>query len=241
MRQKFFGRTMFGAGRTGTGGISFLPAPGPSRFQKRWIDDESAKRGFDVVGATLILVFFLPVIALIWVALSVGGKGGIFYGHRRLGRGGKPFPCLKFRTMCVDGDRVLGEYLRADPVKQLEWTQTRKLRCDPRVTRIGRLLRTSSLDELPQLFNVLRGDMSLVGPRPIVEGEEAANYGSDLDHCLGLRPGITGLWQVSGRNNTTYAERVAFDARYCRERTMKGDLGILLRTVSVVLTGDGAY
>ena len=241
MRQKFFGRALIGVARAGSGGLAFLPAPGSSGRRKRWIDDEAAKRGVDIVGAALILIFFLPVIILISLALLQAGEGGIFYGHRRLGRRGKAFPCLKFRTMHVDGDRILAECLRSDPARQLEWTLNRKLRCDPRVTWLGRFLRKSSLDELPQLFNVLRGDMSLVGPRPIVEGEEAANYGDDLDHCLCLRPGITGLWQVSGRNHTTYPERVALDARYCRDRTMKGDLGILLRTVSVVLTGDGAY
>ena len=222
-------------------GLAFLPGPGYGHERRSWIDGPRAKRALDVAGASTLIVFFLPILALIALVLALGGGGGVLYGHQRLGRGKVAFRCLKFRTMHADGDRILLDHLSSDPELMREWMQNRKLRRDPRVTWLGRLLRKSSLDELPQLLNVLRGEMSLVGPRPIVEGEEARNYGEQLDHCLSLRPGLTGIWQVSGRNHTTYAERVALDARYCRNRTMRLDLVILVRTVRVVMTGDGAY
>lgn len=199
-----------------------------------------AKRMMDIVGASVLLLFFMPFFAVIAVAIGLRRDGPVFFGHQRLGRDGVPFNCLKFRTMCTDADRVLADCLKCDPSRQQEWSLTQKLKCDPRISSIGCLLRKSSLDELPQLLNVLRGEMSLVGPRPIV-AEEAANYGSDFAYYLALRPGITGLWQVSGRNNTTYNERVALDVKYVCEHSIIGDFHILVRTVSVVLTGHGAY
>lgn len=217
-----------------------VPTPVATLPAARWIDGSTAKRIMDLVGASIILLFFLPIFALISVVLGLFHSGPVFFRHRRLGRGGVPFSCLKFRTMHTDADRVLAECLKTNPAQRREWAQTQKLKSDPRVLPIGRLLRKASLDELPQLINVLRGDMSLVGPRPIVH-DEVAHYGSDFASYIGVRPGITGLWQVSGRNNTTYAERVALDVRYVKERSMLGDICILLRTVHVVLTGHGAY
>lgn len=213
---------------------------GPAHSTERWIDTQHAKRLFDIVGAAAIMLFFLPIFLIIAALIAVRRDGPVFFGHQRIGRGGVMFKCLKFRTMCCDADKVLADCLKADPIRRAEWAQTQKLRRDPRVCTIGRILRKSSLDELPQLLNVLRGEMSLVGPRPIVSAE-AAHYGTDFAAYLAMRPGITGLWQVSGRNNTTYAERVALDTRYVAERSMAGDMRILLRTVRVVLTGHGAY
>jgi exopolysaccharide production protein ExoY len=217
-----------------------IPAKLPVSREVRWIDSPNVKRTIDIVGAALILLFFLPLFAIVAALISLRHGGPVIFGHKRVGRDGVPFSCLKFRTMHTDADRVLADCLKADPARRREWAETRKLKCDPRVLGIGGLLRKSSLDELPQLINVLRGEMSLVGPRPIVR-EEAINYGCDFASYLAVRPGITGLWQVSGRNNTTYAQRVALDVRYVRDRSMMGDCRILLRTVRVVLTGHGAY
>ncbi|MDO5757783.1 MAG: sugar transferase [Rhodobacterales bacterium] len=212
----------------------------PTSGRAKWIDSDGAKRGFDIIGATLILLFFLPVFMLVaFLILLLHGRP-VFFSHTRIGRGDAPFPCLKFRTMHCDAERRLAACLVADPARQLEWAEGQKLRHDPRILGVGRLLRKSSLDELPQLINVLRGDMSLVGPRPIIS-EEKSKYGDDFTAYAVLRPGITGLWQVSGRNHTTYDERVALDMHYAETRTMAGDLRILLRTVAVVVTGYGAY
>ncbi|WP_235962543.1 sugar transferase [Jannaschia marina] len=199
-----------------------------------------AKRAMDVVGAALLLLFFAPVMGMIALALLACGDGPVLFGHWRVGQGGRSFRCLKFRTMHRDSAEILAACLAECPARRAEWHRTRKLKEDPRISRVGHLLRVSSLDELPQLFNVLRGEMSLVGPRPVTE-EELENYGADVVHYYAAVPGITGLWQVSGRNHTTYEERVALDVNYNLNRTLMGDLRILFRTVRVVLTGHGAY
>ena len=158
----------------------------------------------------------------------------MIYRHKRIGREGREFDCLKFRTMRRDADRALQEFLASNETARREWEMNPKLRSDPRVHPIGRLLRMTSLDEIPQFLNVLRGEMSIVGPRPVVE-EELARYG-DRAHCyLLLTPGITGLWQVSGRNDTSYDDRVELDARYYATRSMSLDLWIIFRTVRVLL------
>lgn len=211
-----------------------------AQASRRWIDSDTVKRSFDLVGATVITFFFLPAMVLIAVLLKVCHGGPVLYRHRRIGRDNREFSCLKFRTMHLDSDAKLESYLAQNPEMRAEWESTQKLRKDPRVLGVGRILRLSSLDELPQLFNVIVGQMSLVGPRPIIRSE-VHNYGHDFRAYLSVRPGLTGLWQVSGRNNTTYAERVEMDVRYARERTLAFDIGILLRTVKVVLTGHGAY
>lgn len=188
----------------------------------------------------LVLLFVLSPV-LLAIAFFIWQKDGapILYGHYRVGLGGKLFRCFKFRSMLLDSERVLADLLRDDPQSRAEWEADQKLRDDPRITPVGRFLRSSSLDELPQLLNVLRGEMLLVGPRPVTVAE-LTRYGSVRWHYLSVRPGITGLWQVSGRNNTTYEERVALDARYVEGRSLKSDLGILLRTVLVVVLKDGA-
>jgi len=197
------------------------------------------KRVFDVVSALAALIFFLPAIVVIAVAIKAFSPGPLFYGHRRVGFRGRSFQCLKFRTMVVNGDEILKHYLVTNPDAAKEWTETQKLRDDPRVTPIGRLLRKSSLDELPQLINVLVGDMSLVGPRPIVTSE-LAHYGPHANEYLRVRPGVTGLWQISGRSDTSYAQRVRFDVAYVSNWSMRVDARIALLTVPVVMFQRGS-
>jgi len=199
----------------------------------------SVKRSGDVVVAAILLLLALPVLLTVAVLIRNSGPGGVFYGHARVGRGGRSFRCLKFRTMHQDGDQRLAQLLATDPASAAEWSRTRKLDRDPRVSGVGSLLRKTSLDELPQLINVLRGEMSLVGPRPITP-DELSRYGTSARHYLGVTPGVTGLWQVSGRNNLTYAERVRLDAAYARQWTLGRDLRILLRTPFAVLLRQGA-
>ena len=190
--------------------------------------------------AALLLLLLAPLMA--WVACMTWRHDGapVLFGHYRVGRNGRLFRCLKFRTMYRESQQMLTELLERDPAARAQWERDQKLVDDPRVTPIGRFLRRTSLDELPQLINVLRGEMQLVGPRPITVGE-LTRYGRVRWHYLSVTPGITGLWQVSGRNNTSYDERVALDARYVEERSLGLDLRILLRTVAVVLRRDGAH
>jgi len=198
----------------------------------------AAKRCFDPAIAALLLLALSPL--LLAVAAAVRRDGGpVFYRHVRLGLGGRSFPCLKFRTMHVNADRALAELLARDPAAAAEWAATQKLKNDPRVTSVGQLLRKTSLDELPQLINVLRGEMSLVGPRPIV-ASELRYYGDAADDYFATRPGLTGLWQVSGRSDTSYERRVELDAWYVRNWTLQHDIVILLKTVPAVLLRRGA-
>ena len=197
------------------------------------------KRAMDVAGALALLVLLAPLLAVI--ALLVRADGGpALFAHRRVGRGGADFACLKFRSMVVDSQARLEALLASDPAARAEWEATRKLRRDPRVTRVGRFLRATSLDELPQLINVLRGEMSLVGPRPVIRAELESLYGAAAAHYISVRPGITGLWQVSGRSDTSYAQRVALDVAYVVRPSLWTDVKILLRTPLVVLARKGA-
>jgi exopolysaccharide production protein ExoY len=191
------------------------------------------------VAAGLLLVVLAPL--MLWVAWRIWRVDGspVLYGGWRVGLGGRLFRCLKFRTMVLDAQPALERLLREDPAARAQWEREQKLDDDPRVTPVGRFLRRSSLDELPQLFNVLRGDMALVGPRPITV-PELERYGAARWHYLNVRPGMTGLWQVSGRSDVSYPQRVQLDRRYVEQRTLVGDLQILLRTVKVVLGHDGA-
>lgn len=199
---------------------------------------DRVKRAFDVVAASVLLVFLLPVMLALYVWVRADG-GPAFYGHERIGRDGRRFQCWKFRSMHVNGDIILAATLEACPKARAEWAQRQKLSHDPRVTAAGRLLRKSSLDELPQLFNVLGGTMSLIGPRPIVAAE-LLRYGHRGAAYLRCRPGITGLWQVSGRSRTTYARRVALDSVYAKRQGFLLDAHVLLKTVPVVLLRHGA-
>jgi Undecaprenyl-phosphate galactose phosphotransferase WbaP len=198
------------------------------------------KRFVDILFCVVGGLFVLPIVAALIVAMKVTSPGPVFYGQRRIGQRGKRFTAWKFRSMVLNADQVLEEYLVKDPALFEEWTRDHKLRNDPRVTGVGRFLRKTSLDELPQLWNVFTGDMSLVGPRPIVD-QEVARYGRNFGLYTRVKGGITGLWQVSGRNNTTYEERVNLDSFYVRNWSVWLDFCILFRTIAVVLFGDGAY
>ena len=215
------------------------PSRSPARYTPRRSTYSTAKRILDILGCLAIGLVFSPLILIIAVRMGLG-DGPILFRHRRIGQDGKPFDCLKFRTMVPNAEQTLRELLEKSPEARAEWLRDHKLRNDPRVTRLGRFLRKTSLDELPQLWNVLRGEMSLVGPRPIVK-EEMLRYGRYLRTYLAARPGITGLWQVTGRNDTDYRRRVVLDTYYVRKQTVLMDLQILLKTVKVVLWGHGAY
>jgi exopolysaccharide production protein ExoY len=191
------------------------------------------------LGASTFFLLFMPLLLGVIVLMLIMQGRPLFYGHPRIGRGGRHFRCYKFRTMVKDGDRVLAAHLARNPVAQREWEASQKLRVDPRVTPLGRTLRKLSVDELPQFLNVLRGEMSLVGPRPIVEAE-SRHYGQQFDVYCSVRPGITGLWQVSGRSNTSYERRVRMDVDYVASWSLGKDLAILARTVPAVLSSDGS-
>lgn len=200
----------------------------------------AAKRMFDVVAAAFALLGLLPLLALCAVAIRLTSPGPIFFRQRRLGQGGEEFSIVKFRTMVVDSEARLQHLLATDPKARMEWDADHKLRKDPRVISIGGFLRRFSLDELPQFWNVLIGDMSMVGPRPIVK-HEVPRYREAFSTYAKVRPGITGLWQVSGRNDTGYAERVSLDCRYVRSWSPMMDLKILMKTVGTVIGAAGAY
>lgn len=198
------------------------------------------KRAADLAITLTGGLLALPLIATIVLLVRLGSAGPIFYGQERIGRHGRRFRAWKFRTMVVNADEVLENYLASDPHLRAEWEANHKLKVDPRITWIGKFLRKTSLDELPQLWNVLRGEMSLVGPRPIVLAE-IDKYADDYEYYVDVLPGITGLWQVSGRNNTTYPERVALDAYYVKNWTLWLDLYILVSTIRVIVFREGAY
>ena len=219
--------------------LAYVPAEAASVSQGRGWLQRPAKRAIDVIVAGVTLVLLLPLLALVAGAVWAGDRKSPIFRHRRVGRQGRPFGCLKFRTMLVEAEAALAAHLAANPAARAEWEATHKLTDDPRVTAIGRVLRKTSLDELPQLINVLRGDMSLVGPRPIVQAE-MARYGSAFPACFSVPPGVTGLWQVSGRSDTTYEERVALDLAYAAGWSLKRDLVILIRTVPAVFAQRGS-
>ncbi len=197
-------------------------------------------RVVDIVLTLILLAVMAPLLALI-VTSYILDPGPILFAHRRIGRDGREFPCFKFRTMVVDADRRLEALLLSCPVSRLEWEQARKLRADPRVTRLGKFLRRSSLDELPQLLNVLRGEMSLVGPRPITR-DEVGRYGRFFPVYCRVRPGMTGLWQISGRNDVSYRRRVALDVAFARSsKPFVLYFGIMLRTPICVIRSSGCY
>ena len=212
-------------------GIHETPLP----HHRQW----PGKRALDVAGALLLAVFFSPVI--IFVTASLWATGGpVLFRHRRIGQAGRRFTVYKFRTMVPNAEEALQELFLKSPELREEWVVHHKLRDDPRITLVGCFLRKTSLDELPQLWNVLRGEMSLVGPRPIVQ-EEIFKYGRAIRHYLAMKPGVTGLWQVSGRNDVEYRRRVAMDRAYAMRSCLLLDLRILFRTVMVVVGKRGAY
>jgi len=198
------------------------------------------KRSFDLLAVLLLSPFLLLAMGVIATAVRLSSPGPIFFSHRRIRGHGAFFSMWKFRTMCVNSAEVLENYLASSPEARTEWRRTHKLQNDPRVTRVGAFLRRTSLDELPQCWNVLTGSMSLVGPRPIVAAE-VEKYGEFFADYCSVKPGITGLWQVSGRSKVTYDERVQLDRQYAQEWSLAGDTRILIRTLTSVVNQDGAW
>jgi len=206
------------------------PRPGPL----------DPNRLLDLAVAVVALIFTAPLLLTLALAIRLQDGGRAIYAQTRIGRYGVTFRCLKFRSMVIDADTRLNLLLAADPRARAEWAKDQKLRNDPRITPLGAFLRKSSLDELPQLINVLRGEMSIVGPRPIV-ASEIARYGRAFGAYCAVRPGITGLWQISGRNDVPYRRRIALDKLYAQSKCLRLDLVIMLKTVVVVLLRRGSY
>ena len=225
-------------------GFNRPPTSSPAQQEVAAIGPRQASdflgRAFDVTSAVFALILLLPLLATIYLAVKLSGPGPAIFVQMRVGRDGQLFPCLKFRSMVVDAQQRLERLLAESEQAREEWARDQKLRNDPRITAIGAFLRKSSLDELPQLLNVLCGHMSIVGPRPIVEGE-IVRYGDRFAAYCTVRPGLTGLWQVSGRNEVSYDARVRLDARYAHRKSLSYDLSICLRTVSAVLLSRGCY
>lgn len=198
------------------------------------------KRIIDIIITSIAIIMLLPFFMVIAILIACNSGGEILYSHQRVGTAGKEFACLKFRTMCVDSQQKLEKLLATDNEAKMEWASSHKLKNDPRITIVGKFLRKTSLDELPQLFNVLKGDMSLVGPRPIVK-DEVRYYHDDIYYYKLVKPGITGLWQISGRSDINYAKRVRLDVWYVKNWSLWYDFAILLKTIPVLLSRDGAY
>lgn len=198
------------------------------------------KRLIDIFAVLITMPIVLPVMIIIAVLVKCTSRGPVFYGHTRVGKNGRAIKCWKFRSMCANSQEILEHILATDPVRRAEWEKDRKFLDDPRVTKLGKFLRNTSLDELPQLLNILTGQMSLVGPRPVTE-PELIKYGEYKDYVLSVSPGLTGMWQVSGRSDTGYEERISFDTYYIQNWSIWLDIWILIRTVWVVLSRKGAY
>jgi Undecaprenyl-phosphate galactose phosphotransferase WbaP len=198
------------------------------------------KRAIDLVLTVIMGILFAPLILLVAVAIKLDSPGPVLYRHRRIGRGGREFFAWKFRSMVINADQILSSYLQSNPLAAAEWESSHKLKGDPRITRLGRFLRRTSLDEIPQLWNVIRGEMSLVGPRPIVR-EEIRHYGTDFELYTWVPGGLTGLWQVSGRSETSYRQRVDYDRFYVDNWSVWLDFCILFRTIGIVLSRAGAF
>ena len=203
---------------------------------------DSIKRLFDIIFSLSVLVLCAPVYLVLAVAIACTSSGSIFYIQERVGRHHRHFGCIKFRTMIPDADRLLHEMMATSEDMRQEFSENFKLKEDPRITRIGKFLRTTNLDEFPQFINVLKGEMSVVGPRPLVP-EEIERYGTQIDRVLTIRPGITGLWQVSGRNDIPYAQRIRIDVSYVKRRNFWLDLRIVFKTIllTVISKNNGAY
>lgn len=199
----------------------------------------AVKRALDVTAGVILLFLLAPLMLLIAALIRAGDSGPALFRQNRIGRGGKSFRCWKFRTMACNADEALQRLLATDPVAAQEWAESQKLTRDPRITPLGAFLRRSSLDELPQLFNIVTGDMSFVGPRPIVAAERE-RYGEAFTHCFSVPPGLTGLWQISGRSDCSYATRVSLDSQYASEWHLLLDAKILVKTVPAVLLQKGS-
>jgi exopolysaccharide production protein ExoY len=214
--------------------------PTQARIGRAYRAERTAMDVFDFFLALVALVILAPLMIMVTAAILIQDGKPIIFAHRRIGKDGRTFRVFKFRSMAVEAEERLARVLAEQPQARAEWTRDHKLRNDPRITRLGAFLRRSSLDELPQLFNVLRGEMSLVGPRPIVR-EEIEKYGRRFRNYASVKPGITGLWQVSGRNDVRYGTRVAMDCLYARRHSLALYLWILAVTVPAVLSRSGSY
>jgi len=199
------------------------------------------KRLFDIVFSVFVLIAWAPLFVLISLAIRLSSSGKVIYSHERIGRGAKPFRCYKFRTMYKDAESRLQELLDKNTELSEEWRLNRKLKNDPRVTPIGKFLRKTSLDELPQFWNVLKGELSTVGPRPVVREEVTHYLGEKAEKILSIRPGLTGIWQVSGRNDTSYQMRMCLDEKYVDEHSLFLDLWLILKTIPKMIFSKGAY
>lgn len=197
------------------------------------------KRFMDVAGAAFFLLLFTPLLVAVAAGVRLSSRGPILYAQRRVGKDGRSFNFYKFRSMAANSEQVLADFLDSNPIEKESWHRYQKIANDPRITRFGRFIRKTSLDELPQFWNVLKGDMSLVGPRPCLASQQYL-YGSKWRRYCEMRPGLTGLWQVSGRNKLTYEQRVALDVEYLDSWSILLDIWILAKTVRVVITGHGS-
>jgi lipopolysaccharide/colanic/teichoic acid biosynthesis glycosyltransferase len=223
----------------------FSSAVSQRRQRRSWLyalDGDAAKRAFDIAFSLFVLTIFSPLYLILAVAIAISSPGPIFYAQERVGKNYKRFRCLKFRTMVNNADEMLASIMAESPQLQSEFADNFKLKDDPRITPIGKFLRLTSLDEFPQFWNVLKGDMSVVGPRPLVP-EELQKYGNRMERVLSIRPGITGLWQVSGRNDIPYPQRVQMDVYYVSARSWLLDIWIIVNTIGVIVFTDdnGAY
>ena len=210
----------------------------PTTYDKSSLS--TAKRILDLMIAIPALFFLFPMMLLVGLVIRLQDGGPVFFVQDRRGFGGVSFACMKFRTMRTDAEDLLGNLLATDPEMAAEWRAAQKLRKDPRITKMGLFLRKTSIDELPQLLNIIRGEMSVVGPRPIVD-DEVRRYGEKIDSYDSIRPGVTGLWQINGRNDTTYEERIEMDVEYAENISVMGDIIILIRSVPAILLRRGAY
>jgi lipopolysaccharide/colanic/teichoic acid biosynthesis glycosyltransferase len=218
------------------------PQVKPRGLSFQGLNGEFTKRLFDIVFSLSVLILFFPLYILLSLLIAVSSEGPVFYVQERVGKNYRRFNCIKFRTMVSNADEVLVQMMETSPHLRQEFESSFKLKKDPRITKIGRFLRITSLDEFPQFWNVLKGDMSVVGPRPLVS-EELVKYGCHIDQILTIRPGITGLWQVSGRNDIPYPRRVQIDLHYVKFRNFWLDLWIILKTIDIVVMpkNNGAY
>jgi exopolysaccharide production protein ExoY len=205
----------------------------------KYVVGGAGKRIFDILSSSIMFISLFPLIFIVAMLVTHADPGPVIFRHTRVGYDGRRFQCLKFRSMVINSDEILRRLLDSDPEVMQEWERTQKLTKDPRITPLGKFLRQSSLDELPQLINVIRGEMSLVGPRPVMPSE-LKRYGERLDLYLKARPGITGIWQVSGRSNCCYDERIKMDADYVRNWRFSKDFVILLRTLIAVFARTGS-
>lgn len=212
-----------------------------SQVLKFEIKHNPIKRLFDVLFSLFVLIFGFPIFLLIAFAILLNSPGKIVYAQERIGRGGRSFRCYKFRTMDPNADELLKKMLESNQELRNEWEQKHKLKNDPRVTKIGAFLRKTSLDEIPQFWNVLKGDLSVVGPRPVVKAELEKHFGTKAEKILSVRPGLTGIWQVYGRSDTSYPQRILFDETYVDTHTMLLDLKLIVRTMFLMIFPKGAY